>query len=115
MIAHIAEFEAPTQVLETTGMEGFRDRVVPVLNAQPGFLGVLTLLNRDAGKLLGITLWDTEENGRLAGARLEQERRTGAEQMSADSPVPHLYDVIALTLDEHLPTSIIEARASSAS
>ena len=39
MIAHIAEFEGPADVLEGIGMQGFRDRVVPVLEAQPGFEG----------------------------------------------------------------------------
>lgn len=95
MIAHIAEFEGPAGVLEGVGMQGFRERVIPVLQAQPGFAGYLILLNREKGKLLGVTLWDTEENGRLAGARLEQERRTGDEVMGTNSPVPELYDVIA--------------------
>ena len=48
-------------------MQGFRDRVIPVLEAQSGFEGYL--LNCEKGKLLEITLWDTDENGRLAGAR----------------------------------------------
>lgn len=95
MIAHVVEFEAPADVLEGIGMSEFQTRVVPVLEQQPGFEGYQILINRAKGRLLGITLWDTEENGRLAGARLEQERRTGAEQMSAASPLPDLYDVIA--------------------
>lgn len=97
MIGHVVEFQAPADVLETTGMQGFRDRVVPVLQAQPGFAGYLILMSREQGKLLGITLWDSEEHGRLAGARLEQERRTGADQMGATSPAPELYEVIART------------------
>jgi heme-degrading monooxygenase HmoA len=95
MIAHIAEFEAPVEILESVGMQGFRERVVPVLETQPGFEGYLMLINREKAKFLGVTLWDTEENGRLAGARLEQERRTGVEQMGATSPIPEIYDVIA--------------------
>ena len=95
MIAHIAEFEGPAEVLEGVGMQGFRERVIPVLQAQPGFDGYLILLNREKGRLLGVTLWDTEENGRLANARLEQERRTGDAEMGTNSPVPELYDVIA--------------------
>lgn len=95
MIAHVAEFEAPTDVLETIGMQGFRERVVPVLEAQPGFEGYLMLLSREKGKFLGVTLWDTEEHGRLAGARLEQERRTGVDEMGANSPIPEFYEVVA--------------------
>ena len=94
MIAHIAEFNGPIAQLEGVGMHGFRDRVVPVLEGQPGFEGYLILLDRENEKLLGVTLWDTEENGRLAGARLEQERRTGMGEMGASSPIPTLYDVL---------------------
>jgi len=95
MIGYVVEFRAPADVLETTGMKGFRDRVAPVLEAQPGFEGHLILMNREQGKMLGITLWDTEEHGRLAGERLEQERLTGVEEMGATSPTPEYYEVIA--------------------
>jgi hypothetical protein len=95
MIAHVAEFHGKPDQLEVIGMRGFQERVVPVLRAQPGFEGCLTLLNRENGKMLGVTLWDTEENGRLAGARLEQERRTGAAEMSAKSPQPDFYEVLS--------------------
>jgi hypothetical protein len=95
MIAHVVEFNGPADQLENEGMRGFQERVVPVLRAQPGFEGCLTLLNREHGRILGLTLWDTEENGRLAGARLEQERRTGMDEMGAQSPRPDLYEVLA--------------------
>jgi hypothetical protein len=95
MIAHVVEFNGAPDQLEVIGMKGFQERVVPVLRAQPGFQGCLTLLDREQGKMLGVTLWDNEENGRLAGARLEQERRTGAVEMDAESPLPNLYDVLS--------------------
>ncbi|HEY5878586.1 MAG TPA: hypothetical protein VIU11_06740 [Nakamurella sp.] len=95
MIAHVVEFHGQSDQLEVIGMKGFHERVVPVLRAQPGFAGCLTLLNREHGKMLGVTLWDTEENGRLAGARLEQERRTGVAEMGADSPQPDFYEVLS--------------------
>jgi len=95
MIAHVVEFHGQPEQLETIGMKGFHERVVPVLRAQPGFEGCLTLLNREHGKMLGVTMWDTEENGRLAGARLEQERQTGVTEMNANSPVPDLYEVLS--------------------
>jgi hypothetical protein len=66
-----------------------------VLDAQPGFEGYLIVLSRNKEELLGITLWDTEENGRSAAARLEQERLTGVDQMNAQSPAPELYEVLA--------------------
>ena len=95
MIAHVAEFNAPAEVLETIGMQGFRDRVLPVLAALAGYEGNLTLLDRQNNKLLGITLWDTAENGQRAAARLEQERETGVEEMTANSPAPTFYEVLS--------------------
>jgi hypothetical protein len=95
MIAHVAEFQGPSDQLETVGMRGFQERVVPVLESQPGFEGYLILLSREQGKLIGVTLWNTEEHGRLAAARLEQERRTGMDEMGATSPIPELYEVVA--------------------
>lgn len=95
MIAHVVEFHGPAEQLERAGMDGFRDRVVPVLRAQPGFEGCLTLLNREQGKIIGVTLWDTSENGELAGARLAQEVRQGETEMGAQAPPPVLYEVLA--------------------
>lgn len=94
MIAHVVEFSAPAEVMETVGMQGFRERVLPVLESQPGFLGNVTLLDRGQDRLLGITFWDTDENGRLAGERLERERTTGVGEMDAQSPPPILYEVL---------------------
>jgi hypothetical protein len=42
-----------------------------------------------------VLLWDTEEDARLAGTRLEQERHTGVDELGAPLPIPELYDVIA--------------------
>lgn len=95
MIAHVVEFYGPVEKLEKEGMDGFSERVVPVLRAQPGFEGCLTLLNREQGKIIGVTLWDTDEHGRIAGDRLAQEIRQGEAEMDAQAPPPVLYEVLA--------------------
>jgi len=83
------EFEAPVGVLEGTGLQGFRDSVIPVLEAQSGFEGYLILLNCEKGKLLGITCGTPT---RTAGSPAPG---TGDDEMGTDSPVPDYYDVIA--------------------
>lgn len=95
MIAHVVEFHGPGDQLEKAGMDGFHERVVPVLRAQPGFSGTLCLLDREHEKLLGITLWDTDENGRRAGERLDREIQQGEGEMGATAPPPVLYEVLA--------------------
>jgi hypothetical protein len=95
MIAHVVEFHGPADKLEKTGMDGFHERVVPVLRAQPGFAGTLILLDRQHDTMLGITLWDSDENGKRAGERLAQEIRQGENEMGATAPAPLLYEVMA--------------------
>ena len=51
MIAHVVEFQGEPDELEAIGMKGFHERVVPVLRAQPGLEGKLTLFNRESGKM----------------------------------------------------------------
>jgi hypothetical protein len=95
VFAHVISFRAPVTELEGVGMRGFRERVVPVLLELPGFQDNLTLLDRDQGEILGITVWDTEEHARAAAAKLEQERETGVAEMGASSAPGKLYEVLA--------------------
>jgi hypothetical protein len=94
VIAQVAEFVVRDDRGGYVGLEGFRECVVPVLAAQPGFAGCLVLANRDVGRALGVTLWATEEEARFAGARLEQERRTGADVLGVVPATAALYDVV---------------------
>jgi hypothetical protein len=51
--------------------------------------------SRSAFSSAAACLATTSEHGRLAAARLEQERRTGNAEMGAESPIPDLYEVLA--------------------
>ena len=44
-----------------------RDQLVPTLKQRPGFRSYYAGLNRDAGTLIAISLWDTSEQAREAG------------------------------------------------
>lgn len=97
MIAQVAHFSSSIAGHEATAVHWFRERLVPVLQAQPGFRGHLVLVSaRDAA--MGVTLWDTEQDARLAWSRLEQERRTGADAAAVDVPVFGLYDVVGSSI-----------------
>lgn len=98
MFADVVSFKAPAEKLETVGMQGFRERVVPVLNDLPGYKGSLVLLDRVQGEILGLTLWDTEEHARTADTKLERERQTGMEEMGATSAPAKIYEVLVQTM-----------------
>ena len=52
--------EAPPQRLDDMTHE-IREHVLPALRQQDGFSGFLVLLERASGKVLGLTLWESEQ------------------------------------------------------
>ena len=42
------------------GVQMVRDALLPVTKQQPGFKGYLSLTDRATGKVISITLWETE-------------------------------------------------------
>ena len=42
------------------------DEMVPALQAEPGFAGVLNLVDRDSGNAMMIVLWETDAQARRA-------------------------------------------------
>jgi heme-degrading monooxygenase HmoA len=42
----------------------FRDAMVPPARVQKGFKGVIVLTDRDADKVIGFSLWETEADAR---------------------------------------------------
>jgi heme-degrading monooxygenase HmoA len=62
------------------GVQSVRDHVFPILRECKGFRGQLVLVDRDKGEVIGISLWDTEED-MLAS----EEKIKGARQQTVDS------------------------------
>jgi hypothetical protein len=57
------------------GMRIVRDSILPVTRQQPGFKGGLWLLDSSTGKVMAITLWETEADllaGETSGYLREQ-------------------------------------------
>jgi hypothetical protein len=52
--------EAPPQRLDDMTHEGI-EHVLPALRQQDGFSGALVLVERASGKVLGLTLWESEQ------------------------------------------------------
>jgi heme-degrading monooxygenase HmoA len=56
------------------------EKIVPQLQTIPGFLGVLSLVDRTTGRSLAITFWETEEAMRASDSdadRVRSELRDG--------------------------------------
>jgi heme-degrading monooxygenase HmoA len=46
----------------------YRESILPQLRQQPGFKGVMAVVNRSTGKGISLSLWQTEADAEASGA-----------------------------------------------
>ena len=76
------------------GMQIIRDSILPAARQQPGFKGGLWLLDRSTGKVIAITLWETEADllaGETSGYLREQLGKVA--HLLATQVVREMYEV----------------------
>jgi hypothetical protein len=78
-----------------TTFDYFREHVLSTLQAQAGFQGVTTLVNRENGKLMGISLWESEQAANAAVSAISQLAAAGATSIGATQPTREIYEMIA--------------------
>ncbi len=61
MFARVSKFQGPPdQTAE--GIRVAREQILPVARLQDGFKGIYLLFDRESGRSLAITLWETQED-----------------------------------------------------
>ncbi len=60
MFARVTLGEAPPERLDHMTHE-IREHVLPALRMQDGFAGVLLLVERESGRVLAVTLWESQQ------------------------------------------------------
>ena len=80
--------EVPEKVDD--GIRHFREVVVSSHKDVDGFKGAYLLVNRNRGKLMGITLWDTEANMHATAAAPKRLRAADTQVVSE----PEEYEVV---------------------
>jgi len=69
--------------------------VVPELETKDGFKGTYGLLDRETGKWINITLWETEDDARATQGWYEEKLKRGAEISEPGKAVgPEYYEVV---------------------
>jgi hypothetical protein len=76
------------------GIRHFRENVVAGYRSTAGFQGAWLLVNRATGKVMGITLWDTQANMQATGAASERLRAAGSQVVGGTTPAPEEYEVV---------------------
>jgi heme-degrading monooxygenase HmoA len=63
MFARVAwsQFATPQQAQAETGLSFYRERILPSLKTQAGFIGAVLLTNRDTGEGASTTYWESAE------------------------------------------------------
>jgi heme-degrading monooxygenase HmoA len=80
MFARVSTFQGPPdQTAE--GIRVAREQILPAARLQEGFKGIYLLFDRESGRSLSITLWETEEDmetSEEAAARVRTESAEAA-------------------------------------
>ena len=91
MFARVQTFHQPAEKLDA--MAELAREQLPAAHALRGFSGFYCLIDRDNGKALVITLWDTEEDLRHLEANNESMREHLKAEVRLESPVAETFEV----------------------
>lgn len=78
MLARVSTYEGPPDRMEE-GISHARERILPAARNIDGFSGILLLADRETGKSLSITLWESEQAMRDSEEEATRLRRESAE------------------------------------
>lgn len=80
------------------GIANIRDQVMPTLRDIEGFVGVSMLVDRQSGRCIATTAWETEEAMRASEPQLRQLREQAAEILGA-RPQVDVWEIAVLHRD----------------
>jgi heme-degrading monooxygenase HmoA len=86
-----------TAEVDPNGMEGVirvAHQQLPDAGQQPGFSGFYLLADREAGRLMTISLWETRDNAVAAEERATRLRSQTAQSVGVAVPDVALYEVV---------------------
>ena len=75
------------------GISQFKELAVPLIKDAAGFKGALLLADRQSGKGLSITLWETEDDMKATEEAVRGAREETARSMGGQAPVVESYEV----------------------
>ncbi len=83
---------SPDRIDETARV--YREQMVPTMQQQPGFLYAVFLANRESGKGVSVTVWESEEAARASEAQAQQMRTQATQTMNIQqAPTIELYEL----------------------
>jgi heme-degrading monooxygenase HmoA len=90
--ARISTFEGSPEHIDE-GLRQVREDILPQLQQQEGFEGLVALTDRQSGKTLGITFWESEESLKASEEAADRLRENSAETMRDTIAAVERYEV----------------------
>jgi heme-degrading monooxygenase HmoA len=84
------------------GIAHVRDETMPALQDMPGCIGVSLLVDRESGRCIATSAWDTEEAMRASAERVTPIRDRAAEMFGGTANIEE-WEIAALHRDHHSP------------
>ena len=92
MHARISSLEGPADQVDE-GLRYVREQVLPQLQQQDGFKGFIALSDRQSGKVMGISFWESEQAMRASEEVGDRTRSDSAEAVSGSVAGVERYQV----------------------
>jgi heme-degrading monooxygenase HmoA len=100
MWARFNHWQAPRDDLDNAIAEAQRygEEIVPEKRQEPGFRGMYSFVDRDAGKGVTVTLWDSEADLQASAAAAEKQRGAGIARTGGEIADVEHYEVVQFDL-----------------
>jgi heme-degrading monooxygenase HmoA len=92
MFARVTTVQAPPDRIEESARVA-REQALPAMQGRSGFKGMYYLVDRENGRGLGITLWETEEDLLATEEQAKKMRATLVERGASGLPTARVYEV----------------------
>ncbi len=92
MHARMSSLEGPADQVDE-GLRYIREQVLPLLQQQDGFNGFIVLGDRQSGKVVGVSFWESEEAMRASEEVGNRTRSESAEAVGAAVAAVERYEV----------------------
>ncbi len=94
MYANVVTFQGAIERIEE-GIRMFQERVAPVMRGHAGFKGHYLLVDRQRGKTIGISLWETEAHAEANAAALAELRAQATQFTGQPAPAAERFEVVS--------------------
>lgn len=99
MFARVSIIQGKPEKVED-GIRHLREETIPAVKQQEGFKSIYFLVNRQSGKFMAISLWETEQALQASNAAADRVRARAAQTIDATAPPQvEMYEVAAAVME----------------